>query len=81
MQLSEATHTSFSSSVAPASMRRVASQMSQMSAPQDEDTIDFREVDKVLTEAAGIAGRWGLFRKFLFDRLRVRYSSMVREVV
>lgn len=38
---------------------------------QDEDTIDFREIDKVLTEAAGIAGRWGLFRKFLFDRLRV----------
>lgn len=41
------------------------------STPQEEDAIDFREVDKVLTEAAGMAGRWALFRKFLFDRLRV----------
>lgn len=65
--MSEATGPSIPTSATPAQVRRVASQMST----QDEDTIDFREIDKVLTEAAGIAGRWGLFRKFLFDRLRV----------
>ncbi|KZO95834.1 COG4-domain-containing protein [Calocera viscosa TUFC12733] len=31
---------------------------------------DPREIDKVLTEAAGMAGRWGLFRRFLLDRLK-----------
>lgn len=65
--MSEATGPSIPTSATPVQVRRVASQMST----QDEDTIDFREIDKVLTEAAGIAGRWGLFRKFLFDRLRV----------
>ena len=37
----------------------------------DEDTVDAREIDKVLTEVAGMSGRWGLFRKFLYERLRV----------
>ncbi|KAI0781305.1 COG4-domain-containing protein [Trametes elegans] len=36
----------------------------------DEDLIDPREIDKVLSEAAGMGGRWGLFRKFMHDRLR-----------
>ncbi|OJT04068.1 Conserved oligomeric Golgi complex subunit 4 [Trametes pubescens] len=37
--------------------------------PVDEDLVDAREVDKVLTEAASMSGRWGLFRKFMHDRL------------
>ncbi|TBU29088.1 COG4-domain-containing protein [Dichomitus squalens] len=36
----------------------------------DEESLDPREVDKVLTEAASMSGRWGLFRKFLHDRLQ-----------
>ncbi|KAI0792934.1 COG4 transport protein-domain-containing protein [Abortiporus biennis] len=36
----------------------------------DDEGVDPREIDKVLTEASGMAGRWGLFRKFLIDRLR-----------
>jgi conserved oligomeric Golgi complex subunit 4 len=35
----------------------------------DEDIVDPREIDKVLTEVAGMAGRWALFRRFLFERL------------
>jgi hypothetical protein len=31
--------------------------------------VDPREIDRVLSEAAGIAGRWALFRKFLWERL------------
>lgn len=37
----------------------------------DEDTVDAREIDKVLSELAAMSGRWNLFRKFLFDRLSV----------
>ncbi len=36
----------------------------------DEDVVDAREIDKVLTEVAAIGGRWSLFRKFLYDRLK-----------
>ena len=39
--------------------------------PDDDDLVDPREIDKVLSEAAGMSGRWGLFRKFLHDRLKV----------
>jgi hypothetical protein len=35
----------------------------------DDEDPDPREVDRVLTEVAGMAGRWALFRKFLFERL------------
>ncbi|KAI0668553.1 COG4-domain-containing protein [Trametes maxima] len=38
--------------------------------PVDEELVDPREVDKVLSEAAGMSGRWGLFRKFMHDRLQ-----------
>ncbi|KAH8102832.1 COG4-domain-containing protein [Cristinia sonorae] len=41
----------------------------------DEDVIDAREIDKVLSEASGMAGRWSLFRKFLYDRLRDQEGS------
>ncbi|KAI0350116.1 COG4-domain-containing protein [Trametes cingulata] len=37
--------------------------------PIDQDVVDPREIDKVLSEAAGMSGRWGLFRKFMHDRL------------
>lgn len=37
----------------------------------DEDAVDAREIDKVLTEVSGMGGRWGLFRKFLYERLKV----------
>ena len=43
----------------------------QASTTEDDDIIDPREVDKVLTEAAGMSSRWGLFRKFMHDRLKV----------
>jgi hypothetical protein len=37
----------------------------------DEDIVDVKQIDKVLSELAAISGRWNLFRKFLFDRLSV----------
>jgi len=36
----------------------------------DEDVVDPREIDKVLSELAGMTGRWSLFKKFLVERLR-----------
>jgi len=36
----------------------------------DEDVVDPREIDKVLSELAGITGRWNLFRKFLSESLK-----------
>jgi len=36
----------------------------------EEDVVDAREVDKVLTEISGMGGRWGMFRKFLYDRMK-----------
>lgn len=43
----------------------------QGSQPFPEDEVDPREIDKVLSELAGMTGRWGLFRHFLWDRLKV----------
>jgi len=40
----------------------------------DEDIVDVKQIDKVLSELAAMSGRWNLFRKFLFDRLSVIYS-------
>jgi hypothetical protein len=39
----------------------------------DEEIVDVKQVDKVLSELAAMSGRWNLFRKFLFDRLSVIY--------
>ncbi|KAJ7694072.1 COG4 transport protein-domain-containing protein [Mycena rosella] len=36
----------------------------------EEDVVDPREIDKVLSEVAGMAGRWNLFKKFLSESLR-----------
>ncbi|KAI0710461.1 COG4-domain-containing protein [Cerioporus squamosus] len=46
-----------------------------MMANDDEDLVDPREIDKVVTEAAGMSGRWGLFRKFMYDRLKEESDS------
>jgi len=43
----------------------------QTTAPLSEDDVNPRDVDKVISEAAGMAGRWNLFRRFLLDRLKV----------
>lgn len=37
----------------------------------DEAAVDPREIDKVLSEVAGMVGRWNLFKKFLSEALRV----------
>ncbi|PCH38775.1 COG4-domain-containing protein [Wolfiporia cocos MD-104 SS10] len=36
----------------------------------DEDIVDPRDIDAVLTELSGMGSRWGLFRKFMYDRLK-----------
>ncbi|KAG6877994.1 hypothetical protein C0992_008804 [Termitomyces sp. T32_za158] len=36
----------------------------------EETRVDPREIDKVLSELAGLIGRWSLFRKFLVDSLQ-----------
>ncbi|KAJ7172744.1 COG4 transport protein-domain-containing protein [Mycena filopes] len=42
----------------------------QPSMAVDEDLVDPREIDKVVTEVAGMAGRWNLFKKFLSESLK-----------
>ncbi|KAI9446846.1 COG4-domain-containing protein [Lactarius indigo] len=42
----------------------------QTTTPLSEDDINPRDIDKVISEAAGMAGRWNLFRRFLLDRLK-----------
>lgn len=49
-------------------VRRPAMQRSTL----EEDQVDPREIDKVLTELSAMSGRWALFRKFLLDNLTVR---------
>ena len=44
-----------------------------------EEAIDPRDIDKVITEAAGMASRWNLFRRFLFDRLKVQILTVHTE--
>lgn len=41
----------------------------------EEDFVDARDIDKVLTEVSGMGGRWSLFRKFLYDRLEVMHVT------
>lgn len=38
----------------------------------EEPTVDPREIDKTLSEIAGMLGRWSLFKKFLLESLSVR---------
>ncbi|GJJ12454.1 hypothetical protein Clacol_006696 [Clathrus columnatus] len=35
-----------------------------------ESNIDPREIDQILLEISGMASRWGLFRRFLYDRIK-----------
>ncbi|KAJ7940910.1 COG4 transport protein-domain-containing protein [Mycena leptocephala] len=42
----------------------------QPSMAPDEELVDPREIDKVVSEVAGMAGRWNLFKKFLSESLR-----------
>jgi len=58
-----------------ASLRQVTSSSSATQASAaivpEEDTIDPREIDALLSEIAQISGRWELYRRFLYSRLTV----------
>jgi conserved oligomeric Golgi complex subunit 4 len=43
----------------------------------DDEAPDAREIDKLVTEIAGITGRWSLFRKFLLESYFVRPLEFV----
>ncbi|KZV88864.1 COG4-domain-containing protein [Exidia glandulosa HHB12029] len=45
-----------------------------------DDTVDPREIDKVLSELAGIASRWAVFRKFVVTRLQEDAAGTPDEV-
>jgi conserved oligomeric Golgi complex subunit 4 len=40
-----------------------------------EDDVNPRDIDKVISEVAGMAGRWNLFKRFLSDRLKASPPS------
>lgn len=42
-----------------------------LSGMADESVIDLRDIDKLLTEVAGMVGRWNLFKKFLTEAFKV----------
>jgi hypothetical protein len=44
----------------------------------DDAPVEPREIDKVLSEVAGMIGRWHLFKRFLADAVKACYSSMLR---
>jgi hypothetical protein len=56
-----------SNSTLPTSNRKPVPQVSV----SEGEVVDPREIDKVLSELAGMAGRWSLFRKFLCGSLKV----------
>ncbi|KIK45917.1 hypothetical protein CY34DRAFT_22317 [Suillus luteus UH-Slu-Lm8-n1] len=60
---------SSSFSIAPA--RKQSSQVSS----QDDNELDPREIDKLLSEIAGMSGRWYLFRKFLVEQLQSQMND------
>lgn len=45
---------------------------SRQASGSEDDMIDPREIDKVISEVAAMASRWNLFRKYLSDSFRVR---------
>ncbi|PIL30452.1 hypothetical protein GSI_07151 [Ganoderma sinense ZZ0214-1] len=55
-------------------------QFSSSNLEEEEDILDPREIDKVLAEAAGMSGRWGLFRKFLHERSKEFDPGMGHEI-
>ncbi|CCM06080.1 uncharacterized protein FIBRA_08327 [Fibroporia radiculosa] len=56
------------SGAGPAAIRR-------QTVGEEEDPVDPRDIDRVLTEAAGMGGRWSLFRRFMYDRLKEEFSD------
>ncbi|KAH0830472.1 COG4 transport protein-domain-containing protein [Lanmaoa asiatica] len=65
----------------------VSNSMVPMSAPRKQfptavemDDVDPREIDKTLSEIAGMSGRWNLFRKFLVEQLQEEEVTVDREV-
>src|ERR1700733_12541069 len=48
------------------------------SSSTEDVTVDSRDIDKVLSELAGMIGRWRLFRKFITESLKVgcHHSSL-----
>lgn len=44
---------------------------------EEEGGPDAREVDKLVGELTAMAGRWGLYRRFLWSRLRVSFPVLV----
>lgn len=51
----------------------------QLPQGNEEPAVDLREIDKVLSEIAGMLGRWSTFKKFLLESLSVcglLYSSL-----
>ncbi|KAK7693068.1 hypothetical protein QCA50_002633 [Cerrena zonata] len=65
-KMNEIANSTFHVLSGPPQIRKTASQMSA----GDDDLVDPREIDKVLTEVSAMAGRWSLFRKFLYNRLQ-----------
>jgi hypothetical protein len=47
----------------------------------DDSTVDPREIDKVLSEVAGMIGRWHLFKRFIADSLKASCSVMLQKFV
>ena len=59
-----------SSPIAPAAAPTAAVRRQGAQAPTPtDDPVDPREIDKVLSELAGLASRWAVFRKFVIMRL------------
>lgn len=58
----------------PFSLNALRKQHSSNTANED-DSPNPREIDKVLSDIAGMCGRWNLFRKFLVERLQHKELS------
>jgi hypothetical protein len=52
-------------------MFSATSRRPQSSTGIEEVIVDPRDIDKVLSELAGMIGRWRLFRKFITESLKV----------
>ncbi|KAF7295237.1 Cog4 domain-containing protein [Mycena indigotica] len=54
----------------PVTLNQSTRSKPQGSTLPDEDLIDPREIDRLCSETAGMAGRWNLFKKFLSESLK-----------
>jgi len=50
----------------------LASNRKQMLPAAEDVVVEPREIDKILSETAGLVSHWNQFRKFLLDALQVR---------